>query len=194
MNLEQLESYIQNYFGLEQEELQKISQLFRTENVKRGDFYLKKSTPCNKLSFVRSGQFRIYTQSPDKEVTQWIATAGYFITDLSALCFKSPARWDIQALTDGELFTIDRQNYERIGEIVKSWHQLEKLFLAKCFSILEDRIHALLSQHAEERYRLFFRSHPDLFNTVPQQYLASMLGMSPETFSRIKAKLGKEKT
>lgn len=190
----QLETYIQNYFGLETSELLKITELFREEKIGKGDFYLKEKTSCNKLSFIKSGQFRMFSRNADREVTQWIATPGYFITDLSALCFKSPARWNIQALTEGDLFTIDRSNYERIGELVPRWHELEKLFLAKCFSILEDRIHALLSQNAEDRYHTFFQSHPELFNSVPQQYLASMLGMSPETFSRIRARLGNLKS
>lgn len=135
----------------------------------------------------------MFTRGPEKEVTQWIATPGHFLTDLSSLSFKQAARWNIQALSDAELYTIVREDYERIGEWVKRWHQLEKLFLARCFSILEDRIQDLLALNAEERYLSFFRSQPELFNTVPQQYLASMLGMSPETFSRIRAKTVKQR-
>lgn len=189
----ELEQYIQHYFGLEPEELKHISVLFKEERLQRGDFFLKEKERCHKLSFVKSGQFRFFTRRPEKEVTQWIATPGHFLTDLSSLSFKQAARWNIQALSDAALYTIVREDYERIGERVKSWHHLEKLFLARCFSILEDRIQDLLALNAEERYLNFFRSQPELFHTVPQQYLASMLGMSPETFSRIRAKTVKER-
>jgi CRP-like cAMP-binding protein len=140
------------------------------------------------LSFIESGLLRIYSISDGKEVTQWISTKGYFVTDLSSLLFESPARWTIQALTDVDLFTIQREDYRRIGTLVPKWHELEKLFIAKCFTFLEDRIFSHLSMTAEERYQLFFENNKDLFNQVPLQYIASMLGMTPETFSRIRKK------
>jgi len=112
----------------------------------------------------------------DKEVTQWISTKGYFLTDLASFTFNTPARWNIQALTDCELYTIERQEYESLGDTIPEWHRLEKLFIAKCFIILEERYHKL------------FQLQPDLFNQVPLQYLASMLGMTPETLSRLRKK------
>jgi CRP-like cAMP-binding protein len=65
---------------------------------------------------------------------------------------------------------------------------LEKLFIARCFIMLEDRIFTHLSMTAEERYNFFFENNKELFNQVPLQYIASMLGMTPETFSRIRKK------
>lgn len=72
--------------------------------------------------------------------------------------------------------------------MVPSWHELEKLFIAKCFTILENRIFSHLSMTAEERYNNFSEHNKELFNQVPLQYIASMLGMTPETFSRIRKK------
>ncbi len=75
-----------------------------------------------------------------------------------------------------------------MGDLVPKWHELEKMFLVRCFTIMEDRIFSHLSMSAEERYQFFFQHNQELFNQVPQQYLASMLGMTPETFSRIRKK------
>lgn len=61
--------------------------------------------------------------------------------------------------------------------------------MAKCFTMMEDRIFAHLSMTAEERYQLFFEQNKELFQQVPLQYIASMLGMTPETFSRVRKKL-----
>ena len=68
------------------------------------------------------------------------------------------------------------------------WNELEKKFLVNCFTTLEDRIFSHLSMTAEERYHFFFSQNKELFNLVPLQYIASMLGMTPETFSRIRKK------
>ncbi|AWI26750.1 Crp/Fnr family transcriptional regulator [Flavobacterium pallidum] len=184
-----LEQSIKTYFGvIHAEELTQISVLFQPEKVKKGDYLLHTGKVCDRLCFIQSGMLRIFVSNEDKEVTQWISTPGYFVTDLSSLLFKQPARWTIQALTDCTLYTIDRVDYDRIGDIIPKWHQLEKLFIAKCFTILEDRIFIHLSMSAEERYDFFFSNNKDLFNQVPLQYLASMLGMTPETLSRIRRK------
>jgi hypothetical protein len=73
--------------------------------------------------------------------------------------------------------------------LIPEWHRLEKLFIAKCFTMLEDRIFRHLSMSAEERYQFFFHHDKELLNQVPLQYIASMLGMTPETFSRIRKTL-----
>ncbi|PZX51987.1 Crp/Fnr family transcriptional regulator [Algoriphagus chordae] len=185
----ELEQNITSYFGvMKDDSLQAISSRFQPETLKKGDFLLKTGKPCNKLSFIKSGLLRVYKQTEDKEVTQWISTPSYFVTDLSSLLFGSPARWNIQALTNAELFTISGGNYKSIGNVVPNWHELEKLFIAKCFTTLEDRVFTHLSMTAEERYTQFFEYNKELFNQVPLQYIASMLGMTAETFSRIRNK------
>ena len=80
----------------------------------------------------------------------------------------------------------DKKDYDNIKNIVPEWADLERLFITRCFTAMEDRIFSLLSLSAEERYNLLFAQHPKLFNQVPLNYLASMLGMTPETFSRIR--------
>jgi CRP-like cAMP-binding protein len=186
--MSELELYIKSYFGIEEKDLNTIASLFKTETLKKGDYYLKTGMYCDKLSFIKSGLLRIYIQAEDKEITQWISSTGYFITDLSSLTFRQAARWNIHALIDTELYTIAANDYHNIGKMVPKWHELEKLFLAKCFSTLEDRIMSHLSMTAEERYHRFQKSNPELFQQVPLQYIASMLGMTPETFSRIRKK------
>lgn len=187
----ELEHYIQTYFAIDgEEQLRTIGRLFHPEKIRKGDFFLHTGGRCDKLSFIRSGMLRIFVNTDEKEVTQWISTQGYFITDLSSLVFDAPARWNIQALTDAELYSISKSDYRKIGQLVPQWHELEKLFIAKCFSMLEDRIFSLLSMTAEERYHFLYERNKELFLQVPQQYIASMLGMTPETFSRIRKKLG----
>jgi len=183
----EIEHYIKSYFGVIQtNELNGISSLFKLTTLKKGDYSLKSGKQCDKLSFIQSGLLRMFVITEDKEVTQWISTKGYFSTDLSSFVFENPSRWTIQALVDSEIYTITKDDYKKIGHIVPKWNELEKLFIVKCFTILEDRIFSHLSMSAEERYNFFFTNNKELFNQVPLQYIASMLGMTPETFSRIK--------
>lgn len=184
----ELQSYIRNYFGISHDELKKVSQLFIEEDLRKGDFFVKTGQFCEKLSFVKSGFIRIFSKSENKEITQWISSKGYFLTELNSLVFKQRSRFDMQALTDCKLYTIEKENYRLLNEVVPNWSEIEKRFIAACFISLEDRVFNHLSLNAEERYLQLFNSNKELFNHVPLQYLASMLGMSAETFSRIRNK------
>ena len=181
-----LEQYINFNFGVAGEELANIASLFTPDSLKKGDFYVKSGEDCNKLSFVQSGFLRLYAIVADKDITQWIFSKGYFIGDMPSLTFNIPSRWNIQALTDISLYTIQKDNYNKIAETVPRWPEIEKHFLIHCFSIMESRIFAHLSMAAEERYAAFYEQNKDLFTQVPVQFIASLLGMTPETFSRVR--------
>ncbi|WP_159779136.1 Crp/Fnr family transcriptional regulator [Flavobacterium sp. 9AF] len=184
-----LETQLQLYFGIvQQEELQNISSFFKHRSLKKGDYLLKYGQKCQEMCFIQSGLLRIFVDTEDKEITQWIATPDFFLTDLGAFIFETNSRWSIQALVPTEIYVINKKDYQQISKVVPKWNEFEKCFLTKCFTMMEDRIFSHLSMTAEERYALFYESNKSLFNQVPLQYIASMLGMIPETFSRIRKK------
>lgn len=184
-----LAAHIHHYFSISHEDSGKVAELFRPETLEKGAYWQRSGKYCNKLSFLREGLLRVYVDQPGGEVTQWIATPGYFISDIASFLFRNTARFHIQALTDVQLFTIDHAQYLTLTQTLPKWNEFEKMFTAKCFVMMENRIFDLISLSAEERYQKMLTQHPLLFTSVPQQYLASMLGMTPETFSRIRRKL-----
>lgn len=184
----ELEKYIQTNFGVGTDDLTKISAFFKPVTLNKGDFYLKAGKYSDRLGFVQSGIIREFIAVGDKDVTKWISTKGYFAVDIHSFYFRQPARWNIQALTDCELYVIDIADYQKIGQLIPRWTELEKLFIAKCFAVLENRVLQHISLSAEERYTQFFNFNKELFNQVPLQFIASMLGMTPETLSRLRKK------
>lgn len=185
----ELEKYIKSYFGVvEETDLSIIVSFFKPVSIKKGDFLHEAGKRCGKLSFVQSGLLRIFAITDNKEVTQWISTKGYFTGDLSSFIFETPSNLSIQALVDTEILAISKEDYKALGDLLPKWHEFEKLFIVRCFITLEQRIFSHLSMTAEERYDLFFENNKELFNQIPLQYIASMLGMTPETFSRIRKK------
>jgi CRP-like cAMP-binding protein len=183
---------IQAYFGeLSEEELDIVQSYFYEEKLQKNDYFTCSEKICNRLSIVKSGIFRIYTLSDGKEVTQWLSKEDQLITEIMGFFYQQPNRWTIQAITDVSLLTIRKENYLKLCENFPKWNTIEKQFIVKCFAMLEDRVFSHISMTAEERYDLYYQKNKDLFNLVPLQYIASVLGMSAETLSRIRKRKSK---
>lgn len=184
-----LENYISSYFKVEEIHISKVAQLFLPKSLRRNEFFSRKESYCDQLAFVQSGHIRIFDTIKDKEITQWISSPGQLITDLRSFVFNQRSRWQMQAIDDVQLFVIKASDFKKLNDIIPNWHKLEKEFIADCFITLENRVHSHLSLSAEVRYHHLYAYNPDIFERVPQQYIASMLGMTPETYSRIRKKI-----
>ena len=187
--MNQLQQHIQQYFNVNEEITNQLIPLFEIKTVAKGKLLFKESDRNMGLVFLSKGYFRIFRQSPDKEITQWLSSPGEIVCDINSLIFKHPSRWNVQAINECTVFHISQTNYEHIQKSIPEWSQVEKILLSKCFALLEERIYNFLSMTSEERYLFLYELNKALFSNVPQQYLASMLGMTPETFSRIRKKL-----
>ncbi len=166
-----------------------ILSLFKRDELAKGDLFLEIGKSADRLSFIASGYCRVVKWTEEKEVTQWIGSPGYFMTDLSSFFFNQPALGTIEALSPMVIWTLSKADYQSLEKQFPEWNLLEKRFLAKCFMQIESRVFDFIGLSAEERYLKYFHQHKALFNQVPLQYIASVLGMSPETLSRIRNKL-----
>ena len=183
---------LKEYFGqLTNQELSTIRSYFYEDNLHKNEFFTRSEKICDKLSIIKSGILRVYALSDGKEITQWISTENYLLTEVTGFFFDQPNRWSIQALTEVELLTINKTDYLKLCKELPKWNEVEKRFIVKCFTTLEDRVFSHLSMTAEERYDLYFEQNKALFNQVPLQYIASVLGMTAETFSRIRNRQNK---
>lgn len=185
--MKNFETLIKEHFGqLSNQEVALIRPYFQEEKLQKNEFFTQTDKTCDKLSFVKSGILRIYTLSDGKEITQWISTQNFLLTEVMGFFFNQPNRWAIQALTETELLSITKTNYLKLCQKFPKWNEIEKQLIMKCFMMMEDRIFSHLSMTAEERYELYFQQNKKLFNQVPLQYIASLLGMTAETLSRIR--------
>lgn len=184
-----LPSFSQYFSDLNEAELDTLLSYFQTEKLAKNAFFTQAGKQCDRLSFVQTGMLRIFALDEDgREITQWLSTPNSFVTEIASFFFNQNNRWSIQALSDVELLSLHKADYLRLGQTFPKWHDIEKKLIASCFITLENRVFTHLSKSAEERYEDYWQQNKALFQQVPLQYIASVLGMSPETLSRIRKK------
>jgi CRP-like cAMP-binding protein len=166
--------------------MEALVSLFHPQTLEKGDYFLRAGRIGDKLSFLREGLIRVFAPHEEKEVTQWIWYRGTLVTDLQGLVNDEPSKYSLQALSRCELYTIDKQDYLGLHRRIERWPALERRLITRCVGFMETRIFSLLSMSGEERYAYLQERNPDLFDTVPLKYLASMMGMTPESLSRIR--------
>lgn len=165
------------------------AEYYQEETMGKGDFLVKQGQRCHRLSLITQGYLRFYSHASKKAVTHWIFGQQQMVTDVASFFLQQPAKWNIQALTPTTVHTLHSSQYEKLRTQIPEWDHHEKRFLIKLLSALENRVYTLVSMSAEERFKYLFQADPDMFNELPLQYIASMLGMTAETLSRMRNKL-----
>ncbi len=189
--MSELKKHIIQTFGFTESEFEQIKDFFKPKVILEGDYFLQEGRYVKLMGFVEKGILREFLYVNDKEITKWFSTSGYFAVDLSGFLFEQKSKVNYQAMTDVEMLAISKEDYNKISTRVARWDKLEKMFLAKCFTVLENRVVSHLALNAEERYNQLFSFNPSLFNEVPLNQIASMLGMTAETLSQIRKKQSK---
>lgn len=183
-----LQGSLQAILHLSDQEAQQASRYFVAHTYAKNTPLLEVGKQANHLFFLTDGYIRAHADSDGKEITQWISYPGYFITDLASWLFQHPAKWNLTTLSPVSLLSISKADYAMLQHEISDWHLKEKMFIGHCFDLMENRIFQFLSQNSEERYHSYCQHFEHLFNHVPHQYIASLLGMTPETLSRLRRK------
>lgn len=187
--MEQLKNCISNQVTIDSESLDMVLSMFRPVSIRKGEYFLQSGTICREMAFIESGFLRMYNIADGKEVTFWIGTSGRFITSLSSFIFQTANFWNIQAVTDCKLHVISREKHFELCEKEPKWLEFDNKLLAHSFALLEKSMFAQLHTNANERFLTLMKEEPELFQNVPLQYIASMLGIAPESLSRLRKNL-----
>lgn len=184
--MELLKHCISNQVRLSDSILETILSSFYTVDLKKGSYFLEAGNLCDKMAFVESGYLRMFNHIDGKEITFWIGSSGKFITSLSSFVFKTTNFWNIQAVTDCRLHVIDREAHFKLCTTQPKWLEFDNNLLARSFALLEQKMLSQLHTTSKQRFEALFKEDPQLFNHVPLQYIASMIGITPETLSRLR--------
>ncbi len=186
-------TYLISNAGLTEEQFQKISSVLKPATFSKGKFLLNKGEICKNSFFVEKGLLRSYTiDEAGKEHINQFACENWFMSDRSSAYFNEPSDFFIDAIEDTAVVLIDLEFINLISEVSKSFRQYNELLLQNHIRHLQKRINQLLAASAEKRYLDFISLYPDLTLRVPQWMIASYLGITPESLSRVRKELAKK--
>lgn len=187
MNIENiLKAQIETIVKLTDEEFHFVLGYFEPKNYKKNQFVVQAGSPAPLDHFVAKGLLRSYFMDEDgKEHITQFAMEDWWISDPQAYHNRLNATLNIDCLENTQALAISIDNREKLCAEFK---KMEFFFMKKTtagYIALQKRILSLMSQNSEDRYRLFEELYPELMNRIPKKMIASYLGVSRETLSRL---------
>ncbi len=163
-----------------------LSEKIQQVNFKKGEIFSKTGDYCERIYMLKKGAARGFLVRGKVEVTTWICLEKEFILSFESYFKNKPSNESFQALEDCNFDFITIHDLRFCLEQFPEMEALYRFFLEKYFMASHDRETILRTNNASERFKYFKDNfNPMLIEKVPSKYLASFLGMRPETFSRI---------
>lgn len=188
-----LKNHIKKRINLTDEEFDLCSEFFTPKKIRKRQYFLQEGDVCKYLGFVNSGSMRVYTI--DHKGTEHIiqfAIHDWWVADLSSFLSGLPATFNIDALQNSELLLLEKSDRDRMLEAVPRMERFFRLIMENNYIATHQRIVDSLSVSAEERYIKFITTYPELVENVPQHQIASYLGITPQSLSRIRKEMSQK--
>ena len=186
-HLQLLKKNIEERISITDGEMELLAKYFRSKSVKKRKDFNRLGDVCKDLAFVCKGALRCYSVD-DKgiEHISRFAFENYWLADLHSFFTNTASEYTIEAMEDTELLVISNYDTDRIYLEVPIMERFFRKLFVSAYTFTLERLNNNVSQSVETRYKKLLQSHPHLFQRVPLVYIASYLGTTPETISRIR--------
>ena len=181
--------HISHYLTLDEETKQALENCLIEKVISKNTILVEAGKVCRHLYFLERGAVRGFYDLDGKMVTHWFAFENDFFTSFHSFITQQPAVENIQAMEGSILWMISKTD---LNSLLERFHQLEKLLrlsYEKYYIRLEERFVNAQFKTATERYAQLLNQAPHISERVPLGYIASYLGISQETLSRIRSRI-----
>ena len=183
-----LQSFIEGIVDFTEEEMELIMSHFKPMHLPAGEYFVDEGLVCKNIGFISKGYLRNFYEINEQEVTTMINTKHNIVTAHTSFTLQRPS---MVYITDCELLVLSRESMEYLYNRIPKWERLGRLITEHVYGYVEGRVVDYLSLSPEDRYVKMQKTDAKLIKDVPLRYIASMLGITPETLSRIRKKVHK---
>lgn len=170
-------------------EEENIKSYLTPKKIRKRQYLLQEGDICKALAFVEKGMLREYLVDDAGEHIIQFAIEGWTIADLMSFLTAEPATFNIDAIEDSELVLIGKGAHEELLLREPKYETYMRLLMTNAYVALQKRLTSFISAPVEDQYTTFTRMYPDIVQRVPQHMIASYMGLTPETLSRVRKKI-----
>jgi len=180
-------NYIKSIVDIPKEQENKFCSLISVKHIKKGEKFLSEGQSARTIAFIKSGLFRYYyIDNKGNEFTKGFFVENSVLISYSAILEKRSSYFTIQALENSEIEIIDYIKSQKLFTEHPCWNSFLVVQLQKALKMKVERERELLLFDAKQRYRAFLQQFPNLEKRIKQHMIASYLGITPQTLSRIR--------
>lgn len=191
---QQLTENIREKVKLTEDEEDSLKKYFVPKKIRKRQYILNAGDKCNYLTFVEKGLLRSFsTDNNGHEHVMQFAMEGWWISDMASFLSGDDAIYNIEALEDSELLMLSLSSMDEMIERIPAMERYFRLLMQSNVIALQRRIRVVQTMSAEQIYLKLMEVNPEILNRVPQQYIASYMGITPETLSRVRKHVSSKK-
>lgn len=183
-----LKHFLLKYADFPEQELEEIVSLFKIKKLKSNEFLLTQGEVCKDLLFVQKGCLRLYYLKDEIEVSVWFSFEHTSAIEVYSFISESPSNYFLQAIEDSEVLFINKNELDKLCTTQPKMQLMMKNFWEDVLLNLISRFTALQTDSAEKRY-LDLLAKPPYMKSIPLKYLASFIGVTPTSLSRIRKQI-----
>jgi len=187
--MEQLIQWLCAFHPLSPECQDDLRRIVRHRKVRKNEYLLRGGEVCKNIYFIKKGALRCFYILKEEQVTDWLFKEGDTVVSIGSFYDQMPGIDFIQAMESCEVFYISYKELEALFERHMEFNFVGRVLTNKYLRVWHGQARNMRMLTAEERYLLLMEQQPELINRVEVKYLASYLGMSRETLSRMRGRL-----
>ena len=188
--MENYKKHLLNIVHFTEEQWNKIENVLVVKQFKKNEFILVPGEYSEDYFFVESGVIRSYTIDENgKEHVLQFGTENWIVSDRNSSFCKQQSKFYIQAIEDSTVVLLNEKIVNLIVSLNPDYLIAENKLVQNHVRSLQDRINLLLSATAKKRYLEFIRLYPNQLSRIPQWMIASYLGITPESLSRVRKEI-----